>query len=337
MVRMGLIGAGGWGAMHARTYAGHATAELVAVADSDLARAEKLAHLHGARAYADYREMLEQADVDAVAVVTPDFAHDAPILAAIAANKHVLAEKPLAMTVEACERIVHAAEEKGVTVMVDFHARWSPPVYKAWEAVRAGEVGAPKHVYYRLNDRIFVPTQMLSWAGKTTVLWFVGSHAIDTVRWLVGDEVARVYAVSRRGTLSAMGIDTPDFYVSTLEFRSGAVAVIENSWILPNSTPNIVDVKCEIIGEHGSLYIDQSHNRALEKYTSESGSFPDVFVMPAIYGEQMGFAAESIRHFVDCVASGTVPRVTARDGLTVTRIICAIEESIRRRAPVDLP
>jgi len=336
---IGIIGAGGWGAMHARTYAVTPGAELRGVADLDAARAAALAGAFGARAYPTYQEMLADPAIRAVAVVTPDFAHEEILLAAAAAGKHILAEKPLAMSVEACERIVAAADRAGVKLMVDFHARWSPPIHKAWEAVRAGEIGDPLHVYYRLNDRIFVPTEMLAWAGRSSVLWFVGSHAIDTVRWLVGDEVARVYAVSQSRILKGMGIDTADYYQSTLEFRGGATAVIENSWILPNSMPNIVDVKCELVGTKGALYVDQSHNRALEKYTSGAagvGSFPDVFVMPTIFGVQQGFAAESIRHFVDCVLHDRPLLVTGRDGLEATRVIEAIELSVRERRPVDL-
>jgi predicted dehydrogenase len=134
-----------------------------------------------------------------------------------------------------------------------------------------------------------------------------------------------------------MGIDTPDFYQITLEFASGTTAVIENSWILPNSMPNIIDLKCEIVGSKGALYLDTSHNRTVEKYTESLAEYPDFLVLPAIYGEQKGFAADSIRHFVDCVLTDTEPRVTGEDGLIVTQIIEAIEESVHSGMPVDLP
>lgn len=335
-IGLGLIGSGGWGAMHARTYATIDYARLVGVADLDLSRAQALAGPYGADAHNDYRRLLEDDRVHAVAIVTPDFTHEQIAIDAAAAGKHILAEKPLAMTVNGCERIVNAAERAGVKLMVDFHARWSPPLYKAYEALRKGEIGTPKHVYYRLNDRIFVPTQMLSWASKSTVMWFVGSHTIDTVRWLLDDEVRRVYAVAGQGLLTGLGIDTPDYYQATLEFRGGATAAIENSWILPNSMPNIVDVKCELVGTNGALYIDASHNRALEKYTADKGEYPDVFVLPSIYGRQQGFASESIRHFVECVRDDKAPMVTGRDGLEVTKVICAIEESVRTGLPVDV-
>ena len=335
-VGMGLIGAGGWGAMHARTYATIPFADLRGIADLNPARADELASQYQTTSYPDWRQLLADDTIQAVAVVTPDFAHEEIILAAIKAGKHVLAEKPLAMSVSACEQIVEAADQAGIKLMVDFHARWSPPIHRAWESIRTGEIGTPRHVYYRLNDCISVPTEMLSWAAKSSVLWFVGSHAIDTVRWLIGDEVSRVYGVSRKGVLQGLGIDTPDYYYSMLEFRGGATAVIENSWILPNTAPNLVDVKCELVGTHGALYIDQSHHRAVEKYTTTSTGYPDVFVMPTVFGVQQGFAAESIRHFVECLACDKPLQVTGRDGLEVTRVICAIEESIRRRMPVDL-
>lgn len=335
-VGMGIIGAGGWGAMHARTYATVEGVELRGVADSNEERAQAMARQYGATAYTSLHDLVKDTRIDAVSIVTPDATHEEAVIAAAQAGKHILAEKPLATTVDACERMLDAVEKAGVKLMVDFHARWSPPLYKAWEAIRKGEIGEPQHAYYRLNDRIFVPTEMLSWAGRSTVMWFVGSHAIDTLRWLLDSEVARVYCVSRKGVLSGRGIDTPDYYLTTLEFRSGAVAVLENSWILPNTMPNIVDVKCELVGSRGAIYIDATHNRAVEKYTESSGSYPDVFVMPIIYDRQEGFAAESIRHFLECVRFDRQPMVTGRDGLEVTKVICAAEESVRIGHPVDV-
>ncbi len=333
----GLIGSGLWGGLHGRVYATTDGAELAAVADVIEDRAQTLAGRHGATSYTDYRDLLADDRVKAVSIVTPDFAHAEIAVAACEAGKHVLCEKPLATTVEECERIVEAADQAGVKLMVDFHARWGPPYYKAWEAIRAGDIGQPQHVYYRLNDRISVPTDMLAWAGRSTVMWFIGTHTIDTVRWLLGDEVVRVYAVSGKRVLREMGIDTPDYYQATLEFRSGATAVIENSWIMPNSMPNIIDLKCEIVGSKGAIYFDGSHNRTLEKYTQTDATYPDFLVMPEVYGKPRGFATDSIRHFIECVIEDREPIVTGRDGLEVTKVVCAIEESVRSGQPVNVP
>ena len=225
-----VIGTGLWGKLHARVYAESHRARLAAVCDADPERAGQVGREFGADAYSDHRDMLARDDIDAVSIVTPDFAHTQLALDAIAAGKHVLVEKPLAMSVSECERIIDAAKKANVKLMVDFHNRWSPPFHKAKAAIDSGGIGSVRLVYFRLNDTVFVPTKMLSWAGKTTVEWFVGSHAVDTVRWLVGDEVGYVYAVAPRKILREQGIDTPDFYEAVLEFVNGAVAVVEN-WL----------------------------------------------------------------------------------------------------------
>lgn len=335
-VGFGVIGTGLWGEMHAQLYATSEGAALSGVADLVEQKAESVAQAYGTMHYVDYLSLLEDDLIKAVSIVTPDFAHTEIAVAAAEAGKHILVEKPLATTVEECQRIIDAAERNGVKLMVDFHNRWSPPFFKAWESIRKGEIGEPQYAYYRLSDRIFVPTEMLSWAGKSTVLWFIGSHSIDTLRWLLQDEVSRVYAVSGDRVLKGMGIDTADYYQATLEFKSGVKAVLENSWILPNTTPNMIDLKCELVGSKGSLYVDGSHNRTFERYTESEASYPDVLVRPTVYGVMKGFAVESIRHFIDCVLHDKEPRVTGKDGLEVTKVIQAIEESVRTEMPVEV-
>lgn len=331
-----VIGSGLWGSLHARVYSESEHARLAAVCDLDQVRASELGSRFGADSYTDLGKMLQRDDIDAVSIVTPDFAHTDIALAAIAAGKHVLVEKPLATTSADCRRVIDAAKAAKVKLMVDFHNRWSPPFCTAKTSIDQGEIGSVRLITYRLNDTIFVPTKMLSWAGKSTVAWFIGSHSLDTVTWLIGDKVAHVYAVSKSVVLKNRGIDTPDFYAVTLEFENGAVATIENCWILPESLPNIFDLKCEIVGSEGAFFIDGSSHRLIEKHAGGQGLYPDILVMPEVRGKQMGFAAESIRHFIDCVVDDVEPSVTGEDGLRVTELIEAIEQSVATGQRVSL-
>ncbi len=336
-VRFGVIGLGNWGTMHLAALKGHPQAEVVAVCDADAERARAMAQAHGvARSYATVEDLLSDADVEAVSIATPDFAHTQPAVAAIEAGKHVLIEKPLATTVADCEAIIAAAERSDRKTMVDFHNRWSPIFVQARQAIDDGTLGEPYLVNLRLNDQLLVPTKMLPWAGTSTVTWFVGSHAVDTVRWLFGREVRRVYAVKRSRVLASMGIDTPDFYESTLELEGGGVAVVENCWIVPNSTPSLFDLKCEVIGTEGAVYIDASHHRALETYGRTKGDYPDLFVCPELRGQVKGFALESIRDFVDCIVEDRPPLCTLADGLAVTKVILAVHESAEAGMPVEV-
>ena len=332
----GVIGTGLWGEYHALTYSTYPGAELVAVCDANAERAAQIAERYGARQwYTDYRDLLANEQVDAVTVATPDFLHTEVGIAAAEADKDILMEKPLALTVEDCRAVIAAANRAGVKLMVDFHNRWNPPFNMLKEGIEAGELGESVLVNARLNNTIFVPTEMLSWAGRSATIWFTGSHLIDLVCWLVGSQVTRVYSVSRSRVLAARGIDTPDFFETTLEFADGTVAFVENCWVLPNTEPSVVDFKLRFVGTKGSATVDTTHNRTLELY-ADRVTFPDVLGLPQVFGRQEGFAVDSIKYFADCVINDEHPRITGQDGLVNTAIVCAALRSAETGQPVKV-
>jgi len=335
---MGLIGAGMWGETHARTYSEHPQAKFVAVADVNEERAKGLAKKYGAQSYyKDYRDMLRNPEVEAVAVVVPDYLHRQPAVDAAMAGKHLLVEKPLATTVEDAEAIVRAAKDAGVKLMVDFHNRWDPPFAAAKDAIEKGELGAPLLLYMRHSNAIKVPTEMLTWLPKSSsIVFWLGSHSVDLVRWLVADEVEQVYSVSRSKVLASKGFNSDDFFASILEFRRGAVATVENAWMLPNTLPVLGDFIAEIVGEKGSIRITIVGNNCIDKATETSYTQPDVLIFPTVHGKSKGFAGESIVHFIECIAGNRQPMATGEDGLAVTKILCAIRESARTKRTVRI-
>ncbi len=335
--RFAIVGAGLFGETHAKAYTTHPGAELSVVCDINEKRAAEVAKQYGAgRSCSDWREVADDGSVDAVSVATPDFAHTDIAVGLAQAGKHILVEKPLAMTAAECEQIIAAAREAGVRLMVDFHNRWSPAFHEAHSLVEAGDLGTPRYVYFRLSNTTFVPKKMLAWAEQSSVLWFLGTHAIDMVCWLVGEWPRRVYSVSRRQVLESMGVDTPDLFLSTLEFPGGAVATIENCWLLPECAPHIVDLKCEVVGTKAAAHIDTTSNRLLEVDGPAGVRYVELFGGPVVHGRQLGFAVESIRHFADCVIHEREPIVTGEVGLEVTRIAKAIERSAQTGGPVDI-
>ncbi len=342
MARFAVIGAGIWGRMHIRAYTQHPPAELVAICDVDRDRAEEAAKEFGVpKVFTDIDEILEE-DLDGVSVVTPDPLHTEIVLKAADRGMHILVEKPLATTVEECSRMVETAEKSGVILMVDWHNRWNPPYHHAWKSIRDGELGDIRYIYYRLSNTTYVPLEMLPWAGRSSVMWFLGSHSLDTTCWLMGKEPIRVFCQKREGILHGMGVQTPDLFVTHLDFADGALAVIENLWILPRSAPSNIDHKCEIVGTEGVIYLDPTHHRVSAKYSPETqrgvpqNAFQDMLITPEIHGRQMGFAVESIYHFIDCVESGATPLATGRDGLLNTRLIQGALQSAEIGRPVDL-
>lgn len=339
----GIIGVGIWGQIHVRTLLSNPQVKLVAVCDINEENARAVAAKYNIpRYYTSYIDLLNDPDVEAVSVATPDFAHSEPALAAVRAGKHLLVEKPMAMSIDESIEIIKTSQKNNITLMVDLHNRWSPSFFNAYESLQNGELGDLKYVYFRLSDTMFVPLDYISWGSKSSALWFLGPHAIDTVRWLYDDEVEEVFAVARKGVLTSKGIDTPDFFALILQFKKGGVANLEHSWIVSPNSPSIFDLKCTLQCSEGTISIDTSHNRTIEKYTNTIGQnwnnipYQDTSLDIFIHGRQLGFATESIHHFVDCLWNDKCPLVTGVDGLRTTEVIVAAEESIRTNKSVKV-
>ena len=331
-VRIGIVGAGIWGRNHALALAGHAPAELAIVCDRDEARARQLAEKYGC-AWTTSLDELAASDVHAVTIATPDHLHAAPTLLMLGAGKHVLVEKPLATTVADARRMVDAAEAAGVRFMVDFHARWHPLFMGAKEYVESGKVGDPVLAYARLSDTIYVPTEMLPWAGDSGPEWFLFPHVMDVVRWILGSEPVEVFARGHRGVLEGRGIHCWDAIQALFEFANGAICTFETAWVLPNSYTNVVDNRLSLVGSRGGLELRNEPN--LWAFTDR---FHTPFSSESVtrYGKAWGFQYESIRYFVDCVAAGVTPEAGGRDGLAATAMIEASLRSLREHRAVRM-
>ena len=336
-LRMGIVGAGTWGRTHASIYAEHLFADPVAICDMNEARAREIADEFGIRkVYTDYHDMAADEEIDAVAIVTPDFAH-ADIACAMAdAKKDILIEKPLATTKEDIARICEAVEKNGVRCMVDLHNRWNPPFNTAKQEISSGKLGKPYTAYIRHSDVKWVATDMLSWASKSSILWFLGSHSLDSLRWLVGSEAKRVYSVKKEGILKGLGLDVPDIYLTTIEFENGVVAHMENGWVTPNGNRNINDFRCSVMCTEGMISLDLSSHNLIEEVTEEKATVPDILVSNMVFDRCKGLSYESIRDFVDRLVDGKEFRVTLEDSRRTALAIIAILESAETGMPVEV-
>lgn len=332
-----IVGAGVWGDTHAAIYREHPLANPVAICDLDGERARALAEKYElGRVYTNVDDMLADGGFDAVSIVTPDHLHADIAVQCAAAGKHMLIEKPLATSREDVFRIVEAVRKHKVRVMVDLHNRWSPPFAEARLRIENGELGMLRNAYFRLNDVKWVATDMLPWAARSSILWFLGSHSFDTLQWLFRDRVRRVYTVSSRGVLDALGVETEDVFLSTLEFENGGIAQMENGWITPNANPCVNDIKCNLCGDKAMIAIDASNHNMMQLYSDVKTEVPDIIVRNRIHGRVKGFAYESIRSFVDKLASDEPFVVSLEDAARTSLAILAIMESAQKRMPVEI-
>jgi len=325
-LRVGVLGVGLQGAGHLNNLHVDPRVRIAALCDIN---AELLAGHAGTfgveRTFNDYRALLDCDDIDAVVIALPDALHRDPSIAALDAGKHVLLEKPMALSVADAQAVADAAGRSDRVFMLNLSNRWMPAFSKAHQLVTGGEMGDVRYIFSRMSNRIDVPTKMLPWLASSHLAHWIGVHRFDIARWLVGREVVRVRAVERDGVLKARGINVADFYQATLEFDGGAVLSLEGSWILPQSHPAIVDSKFYVICDNGVIDID----RMRSELTVSSPSRHDASTPgsgPLVTG-WAGFTVEASRHFVDCCLTGGKPLIGASDGVAMTRTLCALVES----------
>lgn len=334
MLRFGIIGTGIMGTLYARLITEHPDTRLVAVAGITSDHVEALAGQYHAAGYLNHEEMFARENLDAVYIATPDFAHTEFVLDALAANVHILLEKPMTMHIPEAEAIVTAIRAKPhLKGMLRYGNRWSPPFVSAKQRVDSGELGQILSVNVRLNDTLYVPTKMLDWSHKTTPAWFLMTHSLDVISWLTGRKAVRVSANGVRSHLVKLGINTYDVIQALIEYENDLTGVFESSWVLPLSMPSTVDSKYEIIGTKSTLMIDQLHQTVT--HAARAYTFPST-LMTEIDGKLKGYLVYTLSAFVRAIEEDLPSPVPFEAGLENVRILEAIHQSIKENRPVDI-
>lgn len=300
---------------------------LVSVAGRDRGRAEEFARAHGAAtALDDYAKMLTDPAVDAVYVATPNAAHAGQVIAAARAGKHVLCDKPLALTVADARRCVGECRSAGVRLGIMFQTRYHDGLAEAAKLVRDGELGKVVVAEVTMSGGRNLPK---GWrtdpelAGLGT-LNNIGVHALDVLRYLLGSEVAEVAAM----TDSEPGYRIDTTALVLLRFANGALGYVHVNQSAPHARDDIV------------LY--GSEGRVLGANLSRPGRDGTLSVSTAAGARSVPAGSHDayrrvIEAFADAVARGRDPSPSGEDGLRSVQLTTAIAEAIRERRVVTLP
>lgn len=323
-VRVGVVGAGYFGAMHARIYQWLPTADLVAVADTDPVRAARITHELGCEACRSHEELIARSDVDAVDVVVPDDVHADVVLAVLRAAKHVLVEKPLADNLRDLERIASAAKAYPAKLMVGHILRFDVKAATAYRRIQRGDIGDVLHVVSRRNSPI---TAGRYYAARCHLATHSAVHDLDLARWLVGSDYRTAYAKGRKKILVREGRDTYDSILALLEFENGVVHSLETCWTLTERSPAYIDAKLEVVGAKGTLLIDAG-NQGLDLHSDAGAEFPDVTHWPVVDHQIVGDLREELMQFVECIRCDRPVPVTVDDGIAAAKAALGIVESL---------
>ena len=337
---VGISGAGTIGNVHAGALAGVTNARLVAVAEPREEAGRAFADKHGATWYASYEEMLADPAVDVVIVATPSGLHPEQTIQAARAGKHVITEKPMAITAEGATQMIDAAEQAGVHLAVIFQNRLLPDVFRVKRAIEAGILGRivlgngamhwkRTQEYYNANG---------GWRGTWALdgggaLMNQAIHTLDVLQFLM-DGVVSIQA--HTATLTH-DIETEDTAAASLRFGNGALGTMQAT----TSTNADRPVRIEIIGEKGKVVLE---NNAVAIWEAERELSDDLLtegdralVSGWEKGEPFGAAhRRQLQHIFDAIANGSEPPIPGREARKPVDIILGIYESARTGKRVEL-
>ena len=321
-VSLGLIGAGRAGMIHARNFrASVPHAVLTAVADPCRENVQAaLEELEIEKGYEDYRELLEDEEIDAVIIVTPTKYHCEIAVAAARAGKHILCEKPMAMTVEEGEIMEEAAKKYHVKLQVAFMRRFDSAFTEAKNVVDAGEIGDVVMVRSNTRGPSIPKPWMYDIKKSNGPLAEVNSHDIDTLRWFTGSEFKTIYAMGANYRCPDAKQDFPDFYDNVIlaaGFENGMQGMIDGA----QGVLYGYDARVEILGTRGCIFLGKTRERPITVCRSDMHRY-EAFTNSWRFLFKDAYLEEDM-DFVDCILTDREPKVTGYDGKMAVKVVNA--------------
>lgn len=335
MTKMAIIGYGYWGPNLVRNFVGTPDCQVATVADFDASKLASCARAYpGIETTTNYRDVINNPEIEAVAIATPVHSHFELAMEALRAGKHVLVEKPLAQTSDQVRRLIDEAARRRLTLMVDHTFIYTPAVQKIGQLISEGALG---NIYYYNGTR----ASLGLFQKDVNVIWDLAVHDISIIRHILPEMPVAVSA-----TGSAHVRDTPENMAHiTLFFESNCVAHISVNWLSP------VKVRQTFIGGSSKMivYDDMEPTEKIKVY--DKGITVDISEEKARQ-LRIGYRAGDMwaphlatsealstgaRHFLDCVRTGTPPITSGRTGLDVVQILEAASLSIAAQGrPIEL-
>jgi UDP-N-acetylglucosamine 3-dehydrogenase len=328
-VRIGVIGVGLFGGRHVAALSDIPYVDVAAVADPDALRLDEVATRYRvARRYANGLDLAADAELDAVVVATPEAMHRDYVLSALEHGKHVLVEKPIATDVVEAEEMVRAAERTGRYLVPGHLLRFETRFAMVKERLQRGTLGRVVSIGVRRDRGRALVAKYL----RTHPFLEVSIHDVDLLLWYVGDRVRRVRGYQRQ----VQQAPYPDVVWGFVEFAGGAIACLEQHWLLPEQGGLINGDTLHLVGSAGMAALELAHP-GVEFYEEGGYHVPDVSYDPTIRGAARGALYDQDAYFAACVLRGETPSVvTARDALEGLRVVDALIRSANEDREVEL-
>ncbi len=322
-VNYAVIGTSGMGQAHIRGMRDVDGANLVAICDLDRERVEEAARLWpGVRTYTDYREVLACNDVSAVIIVVPDQQHCEISLAALAAGKHVLCEKPMSLKLEECKSMVEASRASDKKFMVGQICRFTPGFVQAKKMIDDGEIGELFFVESEYaHDYSGIPGLGNNWRLDPLRHGFLGGgcHAVDLLRWIAGDPI-EVGAFANRKMLASWPTD--DCTVAIMRFPNDVIGKV----FVSTGCKRNYTMRSVFYGSKGTIITDNTSTSMTVFKTEASCGFTTPMLYPIAVNNHNTMG--EIDMFTDCILNDKpVPTDAYQGACTVAAALAAVRSS----------
>lgn len=341
-VRFGIIGSQFQADIHAASIQMGCNGEVVAIASPTLGHPEELADRYGiSTVYHDYKEMLKDPKIDVVTIATPNYLHAQMTIDAANEGKHVVCEKPLAMTIEECDAMIEACERNGVHLFYAEELFFTPKYVKAKEMADQGAFG---RVYLvKQSEMHFGPHADWFWDVDRSgggVFMDMGCHGLAFAYWFHGRRQPTAITAHMGTYVHGQTTKGEDHSFAIVEFEGGLLGHVEDSWARQGG----MDDRIEVYGDKGVTYGNLHMGNALPTF-SESGYGYAVEKAPTTQGwtypvyEELwnyGFPQE-MEHFARVLQGREVADATGYDGRVVQELLLAGYQSAGSGKRVELP
>lgn len=335
-MRIGIIGAGRMGRIHAKNFQQYVPqAEVVAFSSRTESTCKKAcAEIGIDRYYLDYHNLLECEDINAVVIATPVIMHHEMVLASAQHKKHILCEKPMAMNVAECVEMRQAARENDIVLLMGFVKQFHKDYLSMKHIVDNGEIG--DIVMIRLSSRTpgTPKNEMFDISFSRGLLSELSSHDINLIRWFSGSEFQSVYTVVNNFRSLEQQVQYPDYYdnmVTMGTLKSGVQYIFDGAF----STQYGYESNIEILGTKGKIVVEESNKNKIISYTPNRYKKNEMFTSwSEVYKEAF---IEEAKHFYACVFKKESMQVMPFDGQRVIEVIDSCYKSITEKQSILLP
>lgn len=334
-IKVGLIGSGRAGMIHARNFRGSVPlAQIVAVCDPvEDAAIAAAKELEIDKYYTDYINIIADDEIDAVIIATPTKYHCEIAIAAAKAKKHILCEKPMAMTVEECNLMDKAAKENGIILQLAFMRRFDTSFIAAKNMIDAGEIGDVVMVRSNTRGPSIPKPWMYDISKSNGPLAEVNSHDIDSLRWFTGSDFKTVFAIGGNFRCPDAKKDFPDFYDNVTlnaSFANGCQGIIDGA----QGVLYGYDARCEILGTKGCIYLGNTKENSVTLCKSDMQRREE-YINSWKYLFREAYLEEDC-DFARAVIEERAPKVTAYDGKMAVLTVNAGNLSIKEKRIVQI-